>query len=133
MAIVREWIVSALVLGGALFMLIAAIGVLRLPDLFTRMQAATKAGAVGLVGIVGAVALSLQRGEVTVLALLLMAFVVMTAPVAAHTIARAGYLNRVPLWKGTQRDDLLTSGALDAIFEAARGDARVEKRSAERS
>ncbi|UJR83009.1 monovalent cation/H(+) antiporter subunit G [Sandaracinus amylolyticus] len=103
---IASWIASVLLTVGSAFVLIASIGVARLPDLYTRMQAATKGGAVGLAFLMGAVALALQRAEATVLVALLIAFVMLTAPVAAHAIGRAGYLNGVPLWEGTRRDDL---------------------------
>ena len=44
----REWITSALMLMGATFMLLAAIGITRMPDLYTRMQPATKAATLGV-------------------------------------------------------------------------------------
>ena len=47
MADILDWLSAAMILGGAFFTLAAAIGLVRLPDLFTRMHAASKAGAVG--------------------------------------------------------------------------------------
>ena len=91
--------------GGTAFMLVAAIGLLRLPDLYTRMHAVTKAGTlgVGLVLISAAVAF----GDVSVMTRSLVAilFVLLTAPVSAHMIGRAGYLGKVELWEGTAFDD----------------------------
>ncbi len=80
----------ALVLG-AFFALVAAIGVLRLPDLFTRMHAASKAGAVGGGLILLAVALVCFDAGVAVRAILGIAFLLLTTPVAAHLLARVSY------------------------------------------
>lgn len=81
----------ALLVVGALFSLIATIGMLRLPDLLTRMHAASKAGAVGggLVLLAGAT-LCFDFG-ITVRAILGVAFLFITTPVGAHLLARASY------------------------------------------
>ena len=91
--------------GGTVFMLIAAIGLLRLPDLYNRMHAVTKAGTLG-VGLL-LVSAAVAFGDVSVIARALVAllFILLTAPVAAHMIGRAGYLGNVSLWEGTAFDD----------------------------
>ena len=105
-ALVLNWVVAALAVIGAAFLAISALGVVRMPDLFSRLHAATKAGPVGVASIVLAVAIHLARGHVTLLGVLLVRFLLLTAPVAAHVIARAGYVAGVALWEGTTRDDL---------------------------
>lgn len=87
----RTAIASALVLAGSAFMFTAALGVVRFPDVFTRMQATTKAATLGVVGVMGAVAVALDHGPSTVRALLVAGFFLLTAPVAAHAIARSAY------------------------------------------
>ena len=97
---------ALLVLAGALFSLIAAIGVLRLPDLYTRLHAASKAGAIGAGlrwrhlgadGAIGAglillaVAVVSFDGAVVLRALLGIVFLLLSTPVAAHLLARAAY------------------------------------------
>ncbi len=99
-------ICAILMVGGAMFCLVAAIGVLRLPDLFMRMHASTKAGTLGAGMLLVAVALHFGAGGVTARALVTIAFLVLTAPVAAHMIARAGYYRGTQLWKGTITDAL---------------------------
>ncbi|BAU58453.1 Na(+) H(+) antiporter subunit G [Halorhodospira halochloris] len=94
-----------LLLGGGL-MLIAAIGALRLPDLLTRMHATTKAGALGASLTIAAVAVHFADVEITARALVIIVFIVLTAPVAAHVIGRAGYFVGVPLCDGTVKDEL---------------------------
>lgn len=80
-----------LLLLGALFSLIAAIGVVRLPDLFTRMHAASKAGAVGGGLVLLAVALLCFDFAVAARAIIGLGFLLLTTPVSAHLLARASY------------------------------------------
>lgn len=83
---------GALLLVGAAFTLLATIGVIRLPDLYTRMHAASKAGAVGGGLILLAVALLSQDAAVALRAIIGIVFLLLTTPVAAHLLARATHL-----------------------------------------
>jgi multicomponent Na+:H+ antiporter subunit G len=103
---VRDLLTIAFMGVGAAFMLIAAIGVLRLPDLFTRMHAATKAATLGAACSVAAAIVHFGPGDAGVPATLIIVFLFVTAPVAAHVMARAAYRVRVPLWKHSVRDEL---------------------------
>jgi multicomponent Na+:H+ antiporter subunit G len=103
---VTEWLTAALLAVGGAFMLIAAVGIVRMPDLFTRMQAGTKAGTLAIGCILLAVAVHFDDFGVGARAVLVIGFFVLTAPVAAHVIARAAYVVGVPLWEGTVRDEL---------------------------
>jgi multicomponent Na+:H+ antiporter subunit G len=103
---VRETISIALLVVGASFMLLGAVGVVRMPDLFTRMQAATKAAALGAGCMLIGVAVHFGQGEVTARSLLIVAFIFLTSPVSAHMIARAAYASGVPLWHKTTTDEL---------------------------
>ena len=76
---------------GAVFTLIAAIGVLRLPDLLTRMHAASKAGAVGGGLVLLAVALLCFDAAIALRAVVGVVFLLLTTPLAAHLLARASY------------------------------------------
>lgn len=104
-----EILVSTLLLLGAALMLLASLGLIRLPDLPTRMHASTKAGALGTALIMIAVAVYFAEVAVVTRALAIIAFIILTAPVAAHVIGRAGYFVGVPLWEGTIKDDLKAS------------------------
>lgn len=97
---------AALILVGAVFMLVAAIGVARLPDVYTRMSATSKAATLGASCVLLAGALRFLETGVSGRAVAAIVFVMLTAPVAAHMIGRAAYTTGVPLWKGTQRDEL---------------------------
>lgn len=74
---------------GAALVLLAGVGVLRFPDLYARMHAATKASTIGigLIGVAGAVLLDDGRAKT----LLAVAFIFVTAPSAAHFVGRAAY------------------------------------------
>lgn len=91
---------------GTFFMLVAALGVLRMPDLLMRMHAATKAGTLGAGLLLGAVAAFYAEMSVTMRAGATIVFLLLTAPVAAHMIGRAAYVAGVGLWKGTLLDEL---------------------------
>lgn len=97
---------AALLLAGALFMLLAAIGLLRLPDLFTRMSATSKAAGLGSSLSLLAVAVHFNELDVTTRAIAAIVFIFMTIPVAAHMIGRAGYLSQVAISSRTVKDEL---------------------------
>lgn len=101
-----ELLAGLLLLVGALFMFIAALGAVRMPDLMTRMHATTKSGVLGAGLMLLGVALYLAEAGVLARALAIIIFTMLTAPVAAHAIGRAGYFVGVPFWEGTVKDDL---------------------------
>lgn len=101
-----EVIAALALLGGSFFMLVAAIGILRLPDFYTRMHAITKAGTLGVGLILLGLSLHFAHLSAVTRAVAVFVFVLLTAPVSAHMIGRAGYLDHVPLWKGTLVDQL---------------------------
>ena len=92
-------------LAGSAFSLLAALGVLRMPDVFTRMQASTKASTLGLGCLLIGAALQMGDFGTFIRAASIGAFVLLTTPVAGHVIARASYLAEVPLWSGTVLDE----------------------------
>jgi multicomponent Na+:H+ antiporter subunit G len=87
---ILSWLASALLLLGALIGLVGAIGVLRLPDSYTRMHAASKAGALGTALILAGVAAA-TSGAVALAAVFALVIVLATAPLAAHAMARAAH------------------------------------------
>jgi multicomponent Na+:H+ antiporter subunit G len=101
----KEWLIAGLWLIGSVFALLAALGVLRMPDVFTRMQTSTKASTLGLgCLLIGA---ALQLGDLASFVRLasIGAFIFLTTPVSAHVIARASYFAEIPLWTGTVVDE----------------------------
>jgi multicomponent Na+:H+ antiporter subunit G len=106
MGLIGELLTCFFMLVGAGFSLIAAVGILRMPDLYTRMQAAAKTGTLGVGCTILAVAVYFADIGVTTRAALVILFLFLTAPVAAHMIARAGYISGVGLWKNSVIDEM---------------------------
>ena len=101
----REVLICFFLLFGVVMTLGAAIGGWRRPELYTRMHAATKSGTVGIMGIVIAMMIHIGEGPVVFRGILVILFFLLTAPVAAHMIGRAGYRSGVPLWDKTCVDE----------------------------
>jgi len=93
----NELVVSALLWIAGAFTLIAGIGVLRFPDVYMRMHAATKAGTVGVISSLLALAIYFDDPAIRVRALLVALFLCITAPIVGHVLSRASLLARVPL------------------------------------
>jgi multicomponent Na+:H+ antiporter subunit G len=108
-----DWITGVLAVIGATLVLLAAVGIVRMPDLFTRMQAATKASTLGLGCLLAAAAIALPDSSAVVRAVSIGAFIMLTSPVSNHVIARAAYLTKVPLWSGTVADEWRSDGGPD--------------------
>ena len=83
-----EIIVTILILLGSLFMLVAATGVLRFSDTLSRMHATTKAPSFAMLLIVMAVTIYFSIAIVILKAILIILFVYLTAPLAAHSISK---------------------------------------------
>lgn len=115
-----EVLTAALVLVGAALSLIAAIGLIRMPDLPMRMHAATKAGTLGAGLLLGAVAVAYSDAGVTIRALATIGFLFLTAPVSAHVIGRAAYRGGLKLWERTCLDELAADRAAASPSDDAR-------------
>lgn len=99
--------VSILLVGGSIFALIAAVGIIRLPDVYTRMHAAAKAGTVGSGLLLLATGLGSEDPAILVRAVAGFVFFILTAPVSAHLLARAAHLAGTRLDRSSVRDDFL--------------------------
>jgi multicomponent Na+:H+ antiporter subunit G len=97
---------AALLVCGTIFSLLGGLGLLRLPDVYSRLSATSKAATLGVSCILLAGAIHFHDAGVSARALVTLVFVFLTAPVAAHMIGRAAYVTRVPLWSGTVVDEL---------------------------
>jgi multicomponent Na+:H+ antiporter subunit G len=98
---------------GTLFILLAAIGVVRMPDIYLRISVTTKAATLGIGLILLASAVYFGDGAITARILAIILFMLLTAPVGAHMIGRASYFTGVKLWKKSHIDDL--EGKYDAV------------------
>ena len=101
----KDGLIILFLLFGALMSLVASLGCLRLPDLYTRMHAATKSGTVGIMGIVIAMMIQLDDASVIFRGILVILFFLLTAPVAAHMIGRSAYRSGIALWDKSSIDE----------------------------
>ena len=120
-----EFIAATALLIGAFFMLVASLGLVRFPDLYTRMHGATKATTFGMGGILIAVALTFGSPDVAAQSILALFFLFLTAPVSAHLISRAAYRQGPGLATSTTVDDY--GPYLKEEEKAAAKDAEEEK------
>ena len=107
-------------LGGAFLAFAAGVGVLRFPDLLSRMHAGTKPQVLGLILVLIGLALRLRSGGAVWALVLVAVFQMLTAPVAAHMVGRAGYRT------GKVRSELLVVDELTADQDQAQDEARDE-------
>lgn len=119
----REIVCALLLLSGAAFMLLSAVGILRMPDLYMRMSAATKASTLGAAAMMLAAAVYFGESGITARAVATIIFLLLTAPIAAHMIGRAAYFTGVPLWEKTKFDEL--AGRYDAETHELSGEAKT--------
>ena len=116
---IADILVIALLIGGSLLSLIAAIGLVKLPDVFNRMHASTKAGTLGIEFVM--IALAIHSGDpvVMVKAAAIVLFIVLTAPVAAHMLGRTAYRLGETCAPHTVRDDWQDKMREEAIADEA--------------
>lgn len=108
MIAINELIVAVFALVGMGLSLVTALGLIRLPDVYTRAHAASKSSTLGVMSILIGVILYFvtEEGFFSSRVVLGILFVLITAPIGGHLIARAAYYGNVPLWKSSVRDDL---------------------------
>lgn len=107
---------EGLILFGALFILVAAFGMLRFPDFYIRLHASTKLVALGGLGILGGAALAFSAVGASERVLLIAAFFLLTAPLSGYMIAHAGYLSGLePHWEESSVDEWQECGALAGL------------------
>lgn len=100
-----SWLIGGLLVVGAFLMFLTGLGLVRMPDVFCRMHAATKGASLGVAFLLLAAALFFQETMVVTKALVTVAFIFLTAPVAASLLGRAAYARRTPLWEHSVMDE----------------------------
>lgn len=103
-------VAGTLLLIGAAFCALASLGILRFPDVYMRLHAASKAGPLGAGLILLAVALASSDWAIAVRGVLGCVFLVLTAPVSAHLLARAALRMGAPLASITSINDHCGNG-----------------------
>lgn len=108
-----EVLAAVLLLLGAVLILVSAVGVVRLPDPYMRLHAATKAGTLGAALVLFGAAVHFATLAVSVKALVVFLFLLFTAPVAGHVLGRAAYVEGPFLWERTELDELAEARSTD--------------------
>lgn len=111
----RDMLIAFLLCSGGFFMFVAAVGIVRLPGLYTRMHAATKVGTLGISGLMLAAMVHFQDTAVTTQGVLVIIFFYLTAPIAAHMISRAAYNSGVKMSGHSVIDELKEMREQDQI------------------
>ncbi|HUP44073.1 MAG TPA: monovalent cation/H(+) antiporter subunit G [Thermoanaerobaculia bacterium] len=101
-----SYLIAFFLLLGSTFLLLAALGVLRMPDLYMRMSSSSKGVSLGVGLLSIGLALHMDDPGVTTRAILLMLLFFLKAPVAAHVLGRAAYMSGVPLSDKTFLDEM---------------------------
>ncbi|WP_178983446.1 monovalent cation/H(+) antiporter subunit G [Winogradskyella helgolandensis] len=99
-------LVGILATFGTVFVLLAAVGLIRMPDTYLRISVTTKAATLGIGLILIAAAVYFNDLSITSRVLAIILFIVLTAPIAAHLIGRASYFIGIKLWDKSIMDDL---------------------------
>lgn len=99
-------IIAILATFGAIFALLAAVGLIRMPDTYLRISVTTKAATLGVgLLLLGSAVFFYDLSTTTRVAVIIF-FIFLTAPVSAHLIGRASYFIGIKLWDGSVMDDL---------------------------
>jgi multicomponent Na+:H+ antiporter subunit G len=98
-------IIGVLSTVGALAILFASIGILRMPDFYLRLSVTVKAATMGVGLFLICAAIIFPDVSVTTKAMATVLFLVLTAPVGAHMIARTAYHSKIAMWKDTVIDE----------------------------
>lgn len=109
--VILDALASVLLVVGGLMSLAAGIGLVRLPDLHSRMHAATKPQVLGLLALLLAAAITWRSWELVPIVVLAWGLLLLTAPVSAHVVGRSGYRTK------HMRRDLLTHDELASAVE----------------
>lgn len=104
--ILSYYLTGLMLIVGSGFSLVAAIGINRLPDIYSRSHAASKAGTLGSGLMLIALAIYADDAGTTLRALAGVVFFLLTAPISAHLLAKAAYAVGYPMWKGSVLDEM---------------------------
>jgi multicomponent Na+:H+ antiporter subunit G len=107
---------------GSIFLFLGALGLLRMPDIFNRMQAGTKATTLGSILFLAGTALA--HAECTCIGkiVILILFIIFTNPLSSHALARAAHHIGIPLAKKTVKDDLAKDEKKNKNSQAGKGE-----------
>jgi multicomponent Na+:H+ antiporter subunit G len=104
--VITTVVVAVLCAIGVFFSFTGALGILRMPDVYTRLQCSTKTVTMGALPVL--IALAVAKGPLTPYggrALLVAFLLLVVSPATSHALARAAYKTGVPMWPGAVRDE----------------------------
>ena len=110
---------------GAIFILIASIGIFRMPDFYTRLSITIKAATLGIGCILGAAAIHFSEFSITTKVFAIVFFLFITSPVAAFLIARTAYMTGIKLWNKSVTDELKDRYGFDEPCESEEKNANL--------
>lgn len=110
---IKEILSSILIMIGVGFMMIAAIGLLRLPDFYIRNSASTKASTLGLGLILFGISIHFNDIEIALEIIAILIFILLISPLSAHVMARSAFKIKIPFWKKTNIEDLNKDHSID--------------------
>lgn len=99
---------NVLIIIGSVFLALGGLGLIRMPDVYNRLQAGTKATTLGAMTVI--LGSALLAPAMLTKAVLLIVFIAMANPISSSTIARSAYKAGIPLAPGSVRDDWQTEG-----------------------
>jgi multicomponent Na+:H+ antiporter subunit G len=102
---IQSVVCNTLMVIGGLFFALAGLGILRMPDLYTRISATTKAATLGSAFLLLGVGVRFMQLDILVRALAIIVFLALTSPVSAHVIGRVAYHTGVALWEHSHVDE----------------------------
>lgn len=103
-----DYITAGAIFVGTIFLVLAALAAIRMPDVYCRLSASTKAVTFGAGMMLFGAAFAIEDTGITTRAVAGIAFYFVTSPIAAHVLARAAHQRGTKLWEGTLIDELET-------------------------
>ncbi|MFG0293404.1 MAG: monovalent cation/H(+) antiporter subunit G [Phycisphaerales bacterium JB065] len=103
---IRDAFAAIALAGGLFFMFVGVLGILRLPDAYSRMHAASKCTTLGLTGMLIAAGLHLWTLDIVAKSIAVIVFTFVATPIGTHLLAKAAHHGKLPLWDRTLSDEL---------------------------
>lgn len=101
-----SWVVMGLLVAGAFFLSVSTLGLLRLPDLYSRAHAAGKSETLGAILLLGGIALHVGFENTSGKVILILALVAMTNPTAIHALTRASLRSGREIWSRKRQAEM---------------------------
>lgn len=114
MSALADLIAAGCLLFGLFFMFVGAFGIVRLPDTFLRLHAASKCSTLGLIGLLLGITFHLGTGGVAAKALATLVFAFVATPIGSHLLAKAALRRHQPKWDRTVGDEHAEDGMPNA-------------------